>query len=131
MVRILLIEDEPAHVLMTREGIRRSAVRSDLVIALDGDQALKLLESLSFDLVVVDLSVRKHERESVLEQCRVPGGPAVVVFSGSRHPADRQKALGLGAWDYIVKPKKFDEYVWALQLMLARWGEKSAAAAEP
>ncbi len=48
MLHVLRIEDHPADVLLVREALRQSSLPADVLIAYDGEEAVKLLEELSF-----------------------------------------------------------------------------------
>src|SRR5262245_25749986 len=122
MVHVLLVEDNPADVLLIREGMRKSRIPSDVVIAYDGEEALKLLgTTCKFDLVILDLNVPKVNGHAFLERYRVHDGPPAVVFTGSLKTDDRTRALALGANDYVVKPRVFEEFVRAVGGILERW----------
>jgi CheY-like chemotaxis protein len=47
--------------------------------------------------------------------------PPVVVFTGSSNPTERERAMALGASDYVVKPDGWDEYLAAIHGVLERW----------
>src|ERR1700680_2140087 len=110
MVHVLLIEDNPADVLMVREGMRTSAVKADVLIAYDGQQAMKFLTELNFkpDFIILDLNIPKFNGIQILERYRAKEGPPVVVFTSSINPTERKRAMELGAKEYIVKPSDVD-----------------------
>src|SRR5579871_662525 len=97
MLNVLLVEDQLSDVLLVREAMRRSPIAADVDIAYDGEQALKLLEQPSFDLVMLDLNIPKCNGHTILEKCMGRSGPPIVVFTGSQNPADMERALALGA----------------------------------
>src|SRR5215472_15126388 len=122
MLHVLLVEDSPADVMMVREAMRKSPVPADMVIAYDGEQASELLGSrLAFNLVILDLNVPKYDGHRLLREHRLPEGAPVVIFTGSEKPSDKDKALALGARDYVLKPRKFDEFVGTVQEILRRY----------
>ena len=61
VLHVLLIEDNTGDVLMVREAIRTSPTKADVVIAYDGEQALRFLTEFKFkpDLIILDLNVPK------------------------------------------------------------------------
>jgi DNA-binding response OmpR family regulator len=122
MLHVLLIEDHPADVLLFREGMQRSQTPADVVIAYDGEQGLKLLKDLHFDLVILDLNLPKVDGYTILRQLqKIEGLPPVLVFSGSQNPKDKETALALGARDYIVKPLEFQGFMRTVQEILNRF----------
>jgi two-component system response regulator len=123
MLHILLVEDNPPDVLMAREGIRKSSVAADVTVAYDGEQAIRLLTEQGFhpDFIILDLNLPKFSGFTILERYRTQDGPPVVVLSGSNRESDRQRALELGAQDYVVKPLGFDAYVDTVSAIVERW----------
>jgi len=116
MMHVLLVEDSPTDVFMIREAMRRSPIPADVVIAYDGERALQILTALGrsrFDLVILDLNLPKVDGYQILQAYPVADGPPVVVFSGSDNPSDKERALGLCAKDYVVKPPAFEAFILA------------------
>lgn len=113
-LQILLIEDNPADVRMTREALALAKVEHDLYVVGDGEHALAFLrregEFANFpvpDLVLLDLSIPRLDGHGVLEQLR----PAkterrfpVVVLTGSKLQSDLQRSFELDADQHITKP---------------------------
>ena len=128
MLHVLLVEDNPADVLMIREAIRTSAVLSDVLIAYDGKQARQFLNDFRFepDLVFLDLKVPLFDSFEFLEQLRANQGPPVIVLTASLNPADTEQAIKAGAKEFIVKPSDMDEFLNVVRDALARWGEEQA-----
>jgi DNA-binding response OmpR family regulator len=131
MLHILLVEDNPAEVFMIREALRRSPIPTDVTIAFDGEQALKLLINLRFkpDFIILDLNLPKCDGHTLLQKYQAQDGPPVIVFSVSRNDLDKQKAMALGARDYVMKPLGFDEYMGAVQGIVERWSKGASAPA--
>lgn len=128
MLHILLVEDNPADVLMIREAIRTSAVLSDVLIAWDGKQARRFLDDFRFepDLVFLDLKVPLFNSFEFLEQLRANQGPPVIVLTASRNPEDTEQAIKAGAKEFIVKPSDMDEFLNVVRDALARWSSEEA-----
>ncbi len=128
MLHLLLVEDNPADVLMVREAVRTSPVMSDVLIAYDGKQARRFLNDFHFepDLVFLDLKVPLLNSFEFLEALRKNQGPPVIVLTASLNPADTQRAINAGAKEFIVKPSDMDEFLNVVRDALARWsGEES------
>ena len=124
MVHILLVEDNSADVLLIREALRTSSIAADVVIAYDGEEAEKLLSERDFHaaFILLDLNIPRVDGFSILERHRTANVPPVVVFTGSANPADRQRALALGARDYVNKPMGKQPFIEAIHQILDRWG---------
>lgn len=121
-VQIFLIEDNPADVVLTREALAGYGHPVEVVVANDGDQALSMLSNPSFhpDLIILDLNMPRMDGHSVLErhgQKHVP----TVIFSSTQNDAEIQKALALGAREFIKKPLELEPYSAAVRGMVDRW----------
>ena len=129
MLHVLLVEDNPADVQMVREAIRTSPVMADLMIAYDGEQALRFVIEFAFvpDIVFLDLIVPRLDSFGLLEHLRANHGPPVIVLTGSTDPANRKKAKKSGAEEYIVKPTGVDEFQSVIRAAIGRWSARAAA----
>ena len=113
--RIVMMEDNPADVLLIREALREQGLEVDLVVVPDGEAALAWLGGdASADLILLDLNLPRHDGIEVLERIRstrslreVP----VAVVSSSDSPHDRAGAERLGADRFIAKPCTLDEFL--------------------
>ena len=113
--RIVMMEDNPANVLLMREALREQGLEVDLVVVPDGEAALAWVGGgASADLILLDLNLPRHDGIEVLERIRgtrslreVP----VAVVSSSDSPHDRAGAERLGADRFIAKPCTLDEFL--------------------
>jgi CheY-like chemotaxis protein len=116
---ILLVEDNPMDVDLTRRAFAKRHIANPLEVARDGEEALAWLarweagEPLPV-VILLDLKLPKVPGLEVLRQlkahalfCRIP----VVVLTTSREDADVQTAYGLGVNSYIVKPVEFEKFI--------------------
>jgi hypothetical protein len=116
---ILLVEDNPMDVDLTRRAFTRRKVINPFEVAVDGEEALKLIagwengEPLPV-VILLDINLPKinglevlrvYKRHPTLQQ--VP----VIVLSGSDEDRDIQTAYDLGANSYIVKPVDFGKFI--------------------
>ena len=122
-IRLLIIEDNVADVLLMREALRELCsfvveVRS----VPDGEEALALLkQGTEFDVVILDLALPKMDGHTFLERYR-SHFPPIVVFSSSWNNDDSKRAIALGAKQFVRKPSTYDEYVDAVCGIVERWG---------
>lgn len=123
IVRLLIAEDNVADVLLMTEVLRNlCAVTVEITKASDGERALSLLTTgAKFDVVILDLSLPKIDGFTLLERCR-PQSLPIAVFSSSWNEADSERALSLGACEFVRKPSFYDEYVEAVCGIVERWG---------
>ncbi len=117
-VDILLVEDNPDDVTLTKEALRESNLSFRLHIASDGIEALDYLHDLSEtpapDLILLDLNLPKKDGKQVLQDIKadkrlrhIP----VVVLTTSQAEQDVQSAYDLHANCYVSKPVDFDEFI--------------------
>ena len=116
---ILLVEDNPMDVDLTKRALRRNSLASHLVIARDGEEAVNMFarwdagESVPA-LVLLDLKLPRLSGLEVLAQLKSHPDYAaipVVVLTTSRDDGDVKRAYQLGANSYIVKPVDFDKFM--------------------
>jgi two-component system, chemotaxis family, response regulator Rcp1 len=130
-ISILLVEDNPGDVRLTREALREGKVQSELQVARDGVEALDLLSRRGPyanaprpDLILLDLNLpRKDGRELLAELKadetlrRIP----VVVLSTSRAEEDIRRSYDLHANCYITKPVDLDRFIEVVKSIDAFW----------
>ena len=114
-LRILLVEDNTADVLLTRMSVEESGTTHDLLAIADGEAALAYLRVANPipDLILLDLRLPKRDGFAVLEQLReLPkfGKVPVAILSCSQAQEDRDRALRLGANAYFEKPNSLAGY---------------------
>lgn len=112
MFRILLVEDNPGDVLLFREALKGRDLAYELVVAEDGEKAMKFLDGGQADLIVLDVNLPKHSGQEVLR--RVRANPAhndvpVIVLTSSASPVDKANATNSGANLYIQKSSNLDQ----------------------
>ena len=118
MIQILLVEDDPGDVLITREAFADNKVRNQLSVVSDGEAALAFLrreESYANaprpDLILLDLNLPRKAGHEVLAEIksdvdlqRIP----VVVLTTSDAEEDILRSYDLHANAYVTKPVDFD-----------------------
>lgn len=120
-LQLLLVEDNPGDVRLTREALKAGEVAVNLSVARDGVEAIDFLRKRgSFqtapnpDLILLDLNLpRKNGREVLSE---IKGDPdlkriPVLVMTTSRADQDINRAYSLNANCYITKPMDLDEFL--------------------
>ncbi len=125
MQTVLVVEDEQD----IREALRRYLERAGLSVltASTGAEALRLIENIRPDLLLLDLGLPDIDGMDVLESA-VPDIP-VIVLTARTSVSDRIAGLRMGADDYVVKPFSPTEVVLRVRAVLARGGRLQAPAA--
>lgn len=120
-IEVLLVEDDPGDVLMTREAFEDHKVHNNLHVVSDGVEALSFLraegayaDSPRPDLVLLDLNLPRMDGLQVLAEVkadedlrRIP----VVVLTTSDAEEDVLRSYDLHANAYITKPVDFDRFI--------------------
>jgi chemotaxis family two-component system response regulator Rcp1 len=112
-MRLLLVEDNAADVVLMQEALREAGMNPDLEVASDGERAMDALRGGAAlpDLVLLDLNLPRKDGREVLEEakadpalCEVP----ILVMTTSQSPADVAFAYRNHANAYIRKPNGLD-----------------------
>jgi len=127
--RILLVEDNPGDVALTREALRETPFESELDVASDGVEALAWLRERATrgrapDLVLLDLNLpRKNGRELLQELRQDPllGIIPVVVTTTSTDPGDVARAYELRANCYVSKPAELEAFMGTVRSVIRFW----------
>jgi two-component system, OmpR family, response regulator QseB len=107
-MRVLIVDDSERLRDALTSGLRSSGFVVDS--AQDGIAALELLQSYSFDVVVLDIVMPRLDGLGVLREIRrLSLAVRVLVLSARDQVADRVTALDMGADDYLLKPFSFEE----------------------
>ncbi|HLY11854.1 MAG TPA: response regulator [Planctomycetota bacterium] len=120
--RVLLVEDNPDDVDLTKLAFRLNRIRAELVVARDGAEALEYLYStgsrsghdpITPALILLDLKLPRMNGLEVLRRLRsdertrsIP----VVILTSSAEDRDYQEVARIGAELYVRKPVDFVEF---------------------
>lgn len=140
---LLLVEDNPDDVELTRRAFARTNVANRLVVATDGEEALDYLFGLGthagrdpLDLphaVLLDLKLPRISGLDVLRRIRAAETTRrlpVIVLTTSREEHDILSSYDLGANSYVRKPVDFTLFVEAARTLGLYWltlNERAAA----
>lgn len=118
---VLLVEDDPDIRGLLRELLEARRYRP--LEAGDGRTALRVLHEQRPDLVVLDLAMPDLDGWATLERIRDVSDVPVLVLTARSAEADKVRALGKGADDYVVKPFAYGELLARLGALLRRAGD--------
>jgi two-component system response regulator len=128
---ILLVEDNPDDVELTRIAMDDAGITTDLSVVVDGHEALKFLRredpwrhAERPDLILLDLNLPQLDGRDLLriikadeELCSIP----VVVLTTSLDRNDVHDSYDAHANSFISKPADYDQFVRALEALRAFW----------
>jgi len=131
---ILLVEDNPDDVELTRIAFAEAKVANSLAVVDDGAEALDYLFARGQhahrdpddlpSIVLLDLNLPKIDGREVLQAIRANDktrGLPVVVLTTSTEPFDVEASYALGVNSYIRKPVDFEQFVWAVKQVGLYW----------
>lgn len=130
-MEVLLVEDNPGDVLLTRLALEDGKIHINLSVVEDGVEAIAFLTkqgkyatSPHPDLILLDLNLPKKDGREVLAEIknhqdfkRIP----VVILTTSQAEEDIVKAYNLAANCYITKPVDFHQFVKIVQTIEDFW----------
>ncbi|WP_254528536.1 response regulator [Natrinema gelatinilyticum] len=129
--QILLVEDNPGDVRLTKEAFKQGRIENDLHVVSNGADALDFLSGRNDyrdaprpDLVLLDLNLPVKNGEDVLEELK--DDPAlrpipVIVLTSSRAEEDVVKSYELHANAYLTKPVDPDEFIETVRAFEKFW----------
>jgi CheY-like chemotaxis protein len=119
-IEVLLVEDSPGDVRLTREAFRDANRSIHLQVASDGVEAMAFLRregahvhALRPDLILLDLNLPKMDGREVLARIKADDSLKTiptVILTTSDAEADIVKSYQLQANCYLTKPVQFDEF---------------------
>ncbi|MDX6659999.1 MAG: hypothetical protein QOJ55_821 [Solirubrobacteraceae bacterium] len=130
-VQILLVEDSPGDIRLTREVLRDARIANELHIVGDGEHAMAFLRREGEhagkprpDLILLDLNLPRKDGREVLEELNadpelhlIP----VIVLTTSAAQQDVLRSYDLKAACYITKPIDLDEFIAVVRSIEAFW----------
>ena len=121
MIQILLVEDDPGDVLITREAFAENKLRNRLDVVTDGESALAYLRrepgfagTPRPDLILLDLNLPRKDGHEVLAEIKSDPGLQripVVVLTTSDAEEDILRSYDLHANAYVTKPVDFSRFL--------------------
>lgn len=124
--KILIVDDDENIAELISLYLEKECFETH--IAADGAEALLLFQSLSPDLVLLDLMLPHVDGYQVCREIRKNSQTPVIMLSAKGEVFDKVLGLELGADDYIIKPFEPKELVARVRAVLRRYRLQEAAA---
>lgn len=131
---ILLVEDNPGDIRLTREAFEESRIANTLHVVTDGVEALEFLrgegeyvDAPRPDIVLLDLNLPRKNGDEFLEElreesprlARIP----IIVLTSSKAEEDIVQSYELQANAYMTKPVDPEEFIDTIQTFKTFWLE--------
>ena len=124
MKKILVVEDDPAHLLALEDNLKFAGY--EVSTARSGRAALQLLRQEEFDLIVLDIMLPYVGGFEVCKRLRESGNDTpIIMLTAKTQEQDRVQGLDLGADDYITKPFSINELLARVRAVLRRFGHQA------
>ena len=130
-IEILLIEDNPGDVDLTKEALQDAKVRNHLHVVDDGAKAVDFLykrgeyaDAPRPDIILLDLNLPKKDGRQVLEEIKADPELAeipVVILTTSQAEEDILRSYQLHANCYITKPVDFKQFMHVVKSIEEFW----------
>lgn len=130
-IEILLVEDNPGDVRLTKEALKEGKILNNLSVVPDGVEAMAFLRRESPyenaprpELILLDLNLPKKDGREVLAEIKKDPGLKmipVVVLTSSEAEQDIVKSYNLHANCYITKPVDLDQFIEVVQSVEHFW----------
>ena len=131
MIEILLVEDNPGDIRLTREALKDAKMLNHLSVCTDGEEAMRFLRredeyagSPRPELILLDLNMPKKDGREVLAEIkdlpelkRIP----VVMLTTSTAEHDILESYDLHANCYITKPVDLEQFVTVVKTIEDFW----------
>jgi two-component system, chemotaxis family, response regulator Rcp1 len=130
-IEILLVEDNPGDIRLTKEALKEAKVLNTLTVVQDGVDALTCLrrqgqyaDAKRPDLILLDLNLPRKDGREVLAEIKndealkfIP----VVILTTSQDEQDVLKSYGLHANCYITKPVELEQFISVVKAIEDFW----------
>ncbi len=125
--KILLVEDDPDHELLTLRALQKSNIANEVHVARDGAEAIESLfgpDPVRPQVILLDLKLPKIDGLEVLRRIREDENTRtlpVVILTSSDEERDVVRSYQLGVNSYIRKPVNFTDFAEATRQLGMYW----------
>ena len=127
--KVLIVDDEKLIVKGIRFSLEQDGMEVDC--AYDGEEALAMIQSKEYDIILLDVMLPKKDGFEVCQQVREFSGVPIVMLTAKGEDMDKILGLEYGADDYITKPFQPLEAVARVKSNLRRFYSLGAGENQP
>ena len=130
-INVLLVEDNPADIRLTKEALKDGKIRNSLSVSMDGEDALMFLRKQGkhsiapdIDIVLLDLNLPKKDGREVLAEIKVDPELKhipVIILTTSAAEQDILNTYSNHANCYIMKPVDFNQFINVVRTIEEFW----------
>ncbi|QVK12155.1 response regulator YycF [Weissella ceti] len=125
MTKILVVDDEKPISDIIKFNLSKEGY--DVVVAMDGKEALEVFEAETPDLILLDQMLPEIEGTEVLRQIRTTSQVPIIMVTAKDSEIDKVLGLEMGADDYVTKPFSNRELLARVKANLRRQAPAVAA----
>jgi len=133
MTKILVVDDEANVQRLLQYTLKQAGYT--VTSATDGQEAIRLWQSESPALILLDVSLPKLDGYAVAERIRSEEGGRehvpIIMLTAEKEVEQKVRGLRAGADDYLVKPFHQDELLARMRSLLARFGATEGSLGKP
>lgn len=132
-IHILMVEDNPADVELTREALKRGKLVNNISVVEDGEEALDYLykrnryeKAETPDIIFLDLNLPRMNGREVLSHIKKDqelSAIPVIVLSSSEDARDIQSSYSLHANCFVTKPVRLEDFMTVVKSIEHFWVE--------
>jgi two-component system OmpR family response regulator len=126
--KILVVDDETKILQMIADFLTNEGFQ--VLMAVDGQEALRIVEMESPDLMVLDIMLPEQSGWEVCRQVRINSDLPIIMLTARSDEIDKLLGLELGADDYITKPFSLRELTARIRAVLRRYEKKEPDGSE-
>ncbi len=130
-IEILLIEDNPGDIEITRQSLNSGKINNKLQVVMDGEEALDYLfqrgkheKSNLPDMILLDLNLPKVSGREILKALKedeLRKSIPVIILSSSEAAADIDESYQLHANCFVTKPVQLETFMDVVQVIESFW----------
>ena len=129
-MKVLVVDDDPDVIDVVNLCFSLRWPEADVLAARDGDEALKLIEHESPDLILLDIVLPGMDGFQICQEVRGFSDVPIVILSARDTEVDKVRGLEMGADDYITKPFSHLELLARVRAVLRRYQNQLPAIGE-
>ena len=130
-INILLVEDNPGDIRLTREAFKDGKIKNTLNVVMDGEEAIQYLRKTDAhkgaetpDIILLDLNLPKKDGREVLVEIKndpVLKSIPVIILTTSSAQQDISNTYSNHANCYIMKPVDFSQFITVIRTIEDFW----------